>query len=448
MSDFGGFYRAFEDRERGSRELILGRLDQYRPLLQYVAGQCAPARALDVGCGRGEWLQVVCSEGIDGYGVDLDAGMLEACREQGLAVEQGDALAWLAAQPDASLALITAFHVVEHLPFDSVQQLVDEAHRVLQPGGLLIMETPNPENLSVGAHTFYLDPTHERPLPPALLRFVPEFVGFARTWVWRLQEHEHLRGGADPVLANVLLAVSPDYAVIARKATDADVSAFDQLVDEPRGLELRTACERYDAVQAAPVQALARSAEQMQLAFEQQIAELRDQLSDVQDRMTGAEQKAANLEWLTYCQQQELDRIANSFSWQLVYPVRWVGLQWRLLRQQGARERGKAALRKVAAPSIRFIDRSTRNSLRLRHALLSLARKLGVHHRVMRFYQHTRMQQAASAHDDRVFELSESQKRAQSAWLPVARKLEVDELLSRIRSELQAPGSAEKRLEP
>ena len=164
--------------------------------------------------------------------------------------------------------------------------------------------------------------------------------------------------------------------------------------------------------------------------------------------MAAAEQKAANLEWLTHCQQQELDRIATSFSWQLVYPVRWAGLQWRLLRRDGVRERGKAALRKVAAPSIRFIDRSTRNSLRLRHALLTLARKLGVHHRVMRFYQFSRMQQAANAHDGRVFELSESQKRAQSAWLPVARKLEVDELLSRIRSELQAPGSAEKRLEP
>lgn len=426
MSEFGGFYRAFEDRERGSRELILGRLDQYRPLLQYLTGQFAEARALDVGCGRGEWLQVVRSEGIDGYGVDLDAGMLDACREEGLAVEQGDALAWLAAQPDASLALITAFHVVEHIPFDGVQQLVDQAHRVLQPGGLLIMETPNPDNLSVGAHTFYLDPTHERPIPPALLKFVPEYVGFERTWVWRLQEHEHLRGGDEPVLANVLLAVSPDYAVIARKATDADVSAFDQLVDEPRGLELRTACERYDAAQAT----------------------FAEQITDLQERMTAAEQKAANLEWLTHCQQQELDRIATSFSWQLVYPVRWAGLQWRLLRRDGVRERGKAALRKVAAPSIRFIDRSTRNSLRLRHALLTLARKLGVHHRVMRFYQFSRMQQAANAHDGRVFELSESQKRAQSAWLPVARKLEVDELLSRIRSELQAPGSAEKRLEP
>lgn len=441
MSEFGGFYRAFEDRERGSRELILGRLDQYRPLLQYLTGQFAEARALDVGCGRGEWLQVVRSEGIDGYGVDLDAGMLDACREEGLAVEQGDALAWLAAQPDASLALITAFHVVEHIPFDGVQQLVDQAHRVLQPGGLLIMETPNPDNLSVGAHTFYLDPTHERPIPPALLKFVPEYVGFERTWVWRLQEHEQLRGGDEPVLANVLLAVSPDYAVIARKATDADVSAFDQLVDEPRGLELRTACERYDAVQAAPVRGLAQSVEQAKATFAEQIA-------DLQDRMAAAEQKAANLEWLTHCQQQELDRIANSFSWQLVYPVRWVGLQWRLLRQQGARERGKAALRKVAAPTIRFVDRSTRNSLRLRHALLSLARRLGVHHRLVRFYQFTRMQQAASAHDGRVFELSDSQKRAQSAWLPVARRLEVDELLSRIRGELQAPGNQDKGLEP
>ena len=240
MSDAEGFYRAFEDRERGSRELVLSRLAVYRPLLEYLSARYPEARALDVGCGRGEWLQLLQSVGIQGHGVDLDAGMLEACRAAQLSVEQGDGLAWLATQPDNSLALISAFHVVEHVPFALVQQLAAEAHRVLLPGGLLIMETPNPENLSVGAHTFYLDPSHERPLPPRLLQFVPEFVGFERSWLWRLQEAERLQPGDDPLLGSVLLAVSPDYAVIARKAGEG-LAELDQLLDRPRGRGLEQA---------------------------------------------------------------------------------------------------------------------------------------------------------------------------------------------------------------
>lgn len=234
MSDFKGFYRAFEDRERGTSELILGRLESYRPLLEALLLRYPGGRALDVGCGRGEWLQLLRTVGFHGHGVDLDAAMLEACRAAGLSVEQGDALDWLASQADESLALISAFHVVEHIPFAMVQQLVAQAHRVLLPGGVLIMETPNPENISVGAHTFYMDPSHERPLPPRLLQFVPEYLGFERTWVWRLQESEQLRPDHYPVLANVLMAVSPDYAVIARKAADEDLSAFDRMMDVPR----------------------------------------------------------------------------------------------------------------------------------------------------------------------------------------------------------------------
>lgn len=319
---FENFYRAFEDRERGSRELILGRLDAYRPLLEQLLELYPAGRALDVGCGRGEWLQLLRELGLQGHGVDLDAGMLDACTAAGLSVEQGDALEWLAAQPDNSLALISAFHVVEHIPFASVQQLVAQAHRVLQPGGLLIMETPNPENLSVGAHTFYLDPSHQRPLPPALLQFVPEYAGFERSRVWRLQEAEHLRSAGHPVLANVLLAVSPDYAVIARKAAEQDLSALDRVLDKPRGLDLQFASAQYDAQHL------------------QQHQQLLLQMAGLEQRLASAEQEAQR-------QQQEMHRLKRNIGWLLALPLRWLADQGRLLRQHGVRARGHALLLKA-----------------------------------------------------------------------------------------------------
>lgn len=137
--------------------------------------------------------------------------------------------------------------------------------------------------------------------------------------------------------------------------------------------------------------------------------------------------------------------MTNRFFRPLIHPGQWVGVQWGLLRRDGIKGRARAVLRKVAGPLVRLVDKTTRKSVRLRHALLLVTRKLGVHHRVVRFYQYTRMQHAAKAHQSRVFQLSESQKRAQSAWLPQPRELEVDELLNRIRDELQAqPGIPER----
>ena len=119
MSD--GFYRAFEERYRGSRELIKGRLVAYRPFVEPLLEAYPSATALDLGCGRGEWLELLVESGFKPIGVDLDKGMLEACLERGLPVEQGDALAYLSALPDESQAVVSAFHVVEHITFDQLR---------------------------------------------------------------------------------------------------------------------------------------------------------------------------------------------------------------------------------------------------------------------------------------------------------------------------------------
>ncbi|NHZ89359.1 methyltransferase domain-containing protein [Massilia sp. CCM 8733] len=223
MSD--NFYRAFEDRYRGSRDLIKSRLTAYAPFYAPLAALYPGASVLDLGCGRGEWLELLGEQGFKPFGVDLDDGMLAACRERGLHVELTDALSALRATLDSSVAMVSAFHLVEHIPFEMVQDLIREARRVLLPGGLLVMETPNPENLVVGASSFYMDPSHLRPIPPPLLDFVVGFAGFARQKVLRLQEAKQLHEGKPIGLIDVLDGVSPDYAVVGQKEAPQDVLA-------------------------------------------------------------------------------------------------------------------------------------------------------------------------------------------------------------------------------
>lgn len=245
MSD--SFYRAFEDRHRGSRELIKSRLQAYVPFIQPLTSLYQPAIALDLGCGRGEWLELAGETGFDARGVDLDDGMLAACHEYGLNAENVDALAALRRTPDNSIAVVSAFHVVEHMPFDVARAVMAEALRVLQPGGLLILETPNPDNLVVGASRFYQDPSHERPIPPELLRFAVEHTGFHRTKFLGLQEAPELHTASPVRLFQVLNDASPDYAVVAQKTASADVlSPFDGPFSNKYGISLHTLAERYD----------------------------------------------------------------------------------------------------------------------------------------------------------------------------------------------------------
>jgi O-antigen chain-terminating methyltransferase len=243
-----GFYRAFEDRYRGSRELIKSRLRVYLPFVEPLRAAYAECTALDLGCGRGEWLELMREIGVEARGVDLDDGMLAACSERGLAAEHAEAIAFLRGLPDESVVIVSAFHVAEHIPFADLQTLVQEALRVLRPAGLLILETPNPENLEVATVKFYYDPTHQRPLPPALLSFLPEHYGFARTKVLRLQEPAGLADATTVSLKNVLTDVSPDFAVVAQKAgsTATQLAPLDEAFERRFGVGLETLAVRYE----------------------------------------------------------------------------------------------------------------------------------------------------------------------------------------------------------
>ena len=242
-----GFYAAFEARFRGSRTTILERLAVYRPLLRELGKRDAAFSALDLGCGRGEWLELLRKEGLPAQGIDQDDAMLEPARALGLQVRKGDALETLQSRPDGSETLISAFHLAEHLPFTQLQQLVIEAHRVLQPGGALILETPNAENLVVGSCHFYLDPSHQRPLPAALLEFLILHTGFQNAQVLRLQHNPALAAANRVRLLDVLEGVSPDLAVIGLKDGGSTTEPLTTtLRTMAEGLSLPSLCARYD----------------------------------------------------------------------------------------------------------------------------------------------------------------------------------------------------------
>jgi O-antigen chain-terminating methyltransferase len=207
-------YAALEDRFRGTREEIKERFGEY---LRYVQDS---APVLDLGCGRGEWLELLHESGIEARGVDSNHTQLEHCRVRGLDVTEADFLVHLKSMATESVGAITGFHIIEHLSFNTLVVLLNEVTRVLRPGGIVIFETPNPDNVVVGSHYFYLDPTHRHPLPSELMEFVFKHHGFRDIEVLKLHPWDSGRVAGEGELTerfNGYFYGPMDYAVLGRK---------------------------------------------------------------------------------------------------------------------------------------------------------------------------------------------------------------------------------------
>jgi O-antigen chain-terminating methyltransferase len=219
-------YSGFEERFRGSEEEIK---ERQRIYVSYFEGR---DNVVDVGCGRGEFLELMRESGIGARGVDLDLDMILLCRDKGLDVRADDAFTYLGALPDDSLGGIFAAQVIEHLHPLRVIELVKLCHRKLRPGGVLILETPNPKCLMVFADTFYKDPSHIQPAHPDTMQFLFEALSFH-------QVELRFLGPVDPFMRiplleapgadfgrfnegidrlNTLLFGFQEYAVIGRKS--------------------------------------------------------------------------------------------------------------------------------------------------------------------------------------------------------------------------------------
>jgi SAM-dependent methyltransferase len=227
-SGFESLYATFEEAFRGPEQVVRERLRSYLDELVAVASDLP---ILDLGCGRGELLELLGEAGVEAYGVDVNPTIAERARTKGLDVREAEARTHLSALEPGSLSAITGIQLVAHLDIDELIELVELAARAVRPGGILLFESQNPENVVVGSNTAYLDPSIRRPVPPTLLAFLVESRGFSDVEIRRFHRDEEQAAVAKPKpdepwsddLAPLFDAVNfhlfgpSDYAVIARR---------------------------------------------------------------------------------------------------------------------------------------------------------------------------------------------------------------------------------------
>jgi O-antigen chain-terminating methyltransferase len=216
------FYVKFENRFRGERQEIKERLKVYLPEIIRSGAAEKQNLVLDIGCGRGEWLELLKEEGFRAKGIDSNKSMVEMCHKQNLDVSCADFFDFIPQIPDASISVVTAFHIIEHLSMEQLIFLFDETMRVLKPGGLLIMETLNPHNVLVGSCYFYCDPDHQKPVFPETLKFCAEYKCFSNVELRMLHPMEDwlLPDDGSPVIKriNEHFYGPQDYALMGWKA--------------------------------------------------------------------------------------------------------------------------------------------------------------------------------------------------------------------------------------
>ena len=191
------FYMKFEEKFRGDEHIVRERLGMYMPLLKKRKSSLGKSVFLDIGCGRGEFLALLQENDMPVKGLDLNGAMVKRARAKGFDVEEADAMSFLKQQKANSFSGISGFHIVEHIPFDELMDIFNECFRTIKSDGVVIFETPNPENLTVGALNFYYDPSYLKPIPPQLLAFCLEYIGFKDVKIMPLRpeaesiEHEN-----------------------------------------------------------------------------------------------------------------------------------------------------------------------------------------------------------------------------------------------------------------
>lgn len=283
------FYVAFEEKFRGSEELIKERQKKYLKFINPLKILKDEVKALDIGCGRGEWISLLNENGFNARGIDVNESMVKVTSQKGLNAAVNDALCELKSLDENSLDIITAFQVVEHIKFDDVLELIKEAKRVLAPCGILILETPNPENIMVGTQWFYLDATHKNPIPCELLSFATHYYGLERNFIFKTNEKSPSEYERDMGIFDVFEGVSPDYSVIAQKNGDQS-ELFDEAFAVMPGVNLA----------------------QISASYNNKFDKLKQQVDSVLNAYIQRYEAAQN----------ELNDMLNSKSWRITKPLR------------------------------------------------------------------------------------------------------------------------------
>ncbi len=210
------YYLEFENKFRGNPEKIIDNLSIYDQLIETIVDGNPSPKFVDIGCGRGEWLQKWKNRFNDICGIDSDQKMIETCRENNLNVIEGDAIEVLSSFADQSINIITIFHLIEHLTHKNLLELLLECKRVLSNEGVLIMETPNIDNLLVSTKSFYIDPTHINHIHPDSIAFDINKVGFSNVKTYNINCGP-LKNATPLKITRILNGVAQDLCIVATK---------------------------------------------------------------------------------------------------------------------------------------------------------------------------------------------------------------------------------------
>ncbi len=308
-TELDDFSRAWHFKISGSRAAVQTRLFCYLPFVLPLLHAYPKASAIDLRCGQGEWLETLNDVGFVAQGVDEDSASVMHCQHLGLQAQEQSALSALQACADQSYALISGFGLAEALPLEILRQVVQESLRVLKPGGLLILQAVNPENIVQSTNQGFLDPARRQPIPRALLAFVPEHAGFAVSKAIPLHEQFSVAAQQPVSLLNVLQHVSPLYAVIAQKSSGGllmplKIKAF----DHEYGLSLETLATLFDQQIEAKIQEVTAAAARAEAA---------------------------------------LAVIHDSFVWRATRPIRWAEQQVEQIKEDGVGTRLAAFVEKM-----------------------------------------------------------------------------------------------------
>lgn len=209
----------FTNKFRGESGEIEKRLEIYLPHIKKTANRIKKnLDLLDLGCGRGEWLNVLKNNGYSCLGIDQSDSMIKICQTKELFAIQDNLFNFLKKQRLNCFDVITGFHIIEHFLFQNQLKMLKEINRVLRPGGLTIIETPNPENLVVAGNYFYIDPTHQRPVPPPLLEFLFSQSNFINLEIIRLCPSPSWQENSNEI--ERLIRGPRDYAILGEKPMD------------------------------------------------------------------------------------------------------------------------------------------------------------------------------------------------------------------------------------
>tara|TARA_B100001250_G_C19813106_1_gene796780 strand:+ start:1677 stop:2957 length:1281 start_codon:yes stop_codon:yes gene_type:complete len=220
-------YLEFENKFRGNPESIRNQFSCYNSLIEKVIADIENPKFIDIGSGRGEWIQNWNKKIKDCYGLEINSKMVELTRDMGLNILQGDAITSLKGFSSSTISVITIFHMIEHLKYEELIELLSECYRVLSPCGVLIMETPSIDNIIVSTNTFYIDHTHINHIHPESLIFELDKIGYDHSKFF------HIHGG--PMqndkfskITRILNGVAQDILFVSTKEEQVSKNIFDK----------------------------------------------------------------------------------------------------------------------------------------------------------------------------------------------------------------------------